>query len=566
MVDIRLRCRVFCIPAGAIALVLLASGCVGTPDLIVRPLPPQASARRAEASLADALQRAETNYAAALSGKSTEARALYAAAVSDAIDAMSLKESSLQWSAPVEAGQYQLHFGPGNRGRPLWRASRWNGIVPANKVTRVHSTTRVVGDGLGCPVILIMKGTDDAQRRYRAIPQNGIHLPATAVLVFGKPTQPGGQRPVELLLLNTRNSSVARIDGREVHLAIDLTAPLELQFRNRFILSLARSGLFRPEQQTTRAGLFGTEPYDPDKIPVIFVHGLNSAPHIWLNAMNAVIGDPVLRARYQIWYFIYPTGQPIMASSLRLREDLVGSRNYFDPKGTDPGINQAVLIGHSMGGIVARMQVIDSGEDFRKAYFTRPIDELTLSDENRALLRASLQFSRVPWIRRVVFAATPHLGSELADKGIVRFLLFLIRLPLTAAEIVAELTKFNAEAINPELHQFARLGVRSVQKLSPRHPHFRALNARPIEVPFHSIIGDRGRNDTPNSSDGVVPYWSSHLDGAQSEKIVAAPHSLTEHPETVKEIRRILREHLRGINSRSSRSTLHPLRTDNGPP
>jgi hypothetical protein len=36
----------------------------------------------------------------------------------------------------------------------------------------------------------------------------------------------------------------------------------------------------------------------------------------------------------------------------------------------------------------------------------------------------------------------------------------------------------------------------------------------------HSIIGDRGKGDTPNSSDGVVPYWSSHLATAKSEKIV----------------------------------------------
>lgn len=560
MVNLRLCCPASCVPAGAIALALLVSGCASTPDLVVRPLPPQASTRRAEARLADALQRAEMNYASALSGKSVEAQALYAAAVSEAIDAMSLWTSSREWSTPVEAGRYQLRFGPDNRGRPLWKANRWNAIVPASKVTRVHSANRVIGDGLGCPVILIMKGTDDVLKRYRAMPQNGIHLPATAVLTFGKLPRGGGQRPVELLLLNTRNSPVARIDGREVHLAFDLTAPLELQFQNRFVLSLARSGLLRPDQKTDRAGLFGTEPYDPKKIPVVFIHGLNSAPHIWQDAMNAVVGDPILRARYQLWYFIYPTGRAISASAALLREDLVEGRNYFDPNGTDPGINQTVLIGHSMGGIVARMQVIDSGDDFRKAYFTRPIDELDLSAENRARLRAGLQFSRVRSIQRVVFVATPHRGSEIADFGIVRFLLFIMRLPLTTVKIITEITESNADAVNPELHQFTRLGARSVQNLSPRHPHFRALDARPIEVPFHSIIGDRGRNDTPNSSDGVVPYWSSHLEGAQSEKIVAAQHSMTENPETVKEIRRILREHLSRIDSRNYRAKPRPLR------
>jgi hypothetical protein len=52
------------------------------------------------------------------------------------------------------------------------------------------------------------------------------------------------------------------------------------------------------------------------------------------------------------------------------------------------------------------------------------------------------------------------------------------------------------------------------------------VNKLPITrgIPYHSIIGDRGGGDTPNSSDGVVPYWSSHLDGAQSELIVNSDH------------------------------------------
>jgi pimeloyl-ACP methyl ester carboxylesterase len=555
----RLRLRISLIAAGAIALGLLLPGCASTPNLILQPVPSQASTRRAEveARLADALHRAQINYASALSGKSPEASAQYGAAVSDAIDAMSLKASTLQWSRPVDVGNYQLRFGPDNVGRPLWRAGRWNGIVPASKVVRVHCASRVVANGFGCPVILIMKGTDDVLQRYRALPQNGIHLPATAVLVFGEQQHRSGRRPVELLLFNTRNSSITQIDRREVHLAFDLTAPLELQFRNRFVLNLGLSGLLRPEQNAHRAGIFATEPYDPNKIPVIFVHGLNSAPFTWQNVMNAIVGDPALRTRYQMWYFIYPTGRGISSSALLLRQNLISMKRYFDPKSIDPGISQAVIIGHSMGGILARMQVIDSGDDFRRAYFNKPVDELKLSAENRARVRASLEFSHVPWIRRVVFAATPHRGSRLADWGIVRFMLFLIHIPVTTAEVVTEMTEFNFDAINPELHGFGGLGVRSVQYLSPRHPFFRALNARPIEVPFHSIIGDRGRGDTPNSSDGVVPYWSSHVEGAQSEKIVPASHNLTEDPETIKEIRRILREHLSRIDSRRH----HPNRS-----
>jgi hypothetical protein len=87
----------------------------------------------------------------------------------------------------------------------------------------------------------------------------------------------------------------------------------------------------------------------------------------------------------------------------------------------------------------------------------------------------------------------------------------------------------------------------SIDTLSPRNRFVREMNKFPIspEVPYHSIIGDRGRGDTPNSSDGVVAYWSSHLDGAQSEKIVPSNHSSPLNPEAIAEVKRILLLHLK---------------------
>jgi hypothetical protein len=85
----------------------------------------------------------------------------------------------------------------------------------------------------------------------------------------------------------------------------------------------------------------------------------------------------------------------------------------------------------------------------------------------------------------------------------------------------------------------------SVKGLSPTNPMLKVLDARPIEAPYHSIIGDRGKGDTPNSSDGVVEYWSSHLKSAKSECIVPGPHGSCELPETITEVDRILRLHLK---------------------
>ncbi len=312
-------------------------------------------------------------------------------------------------------------------------------------------------------------------KRYAALPQNGIHLPATVVLVFGKPPRNGGPRPVELLVINTRDSSVAAIAGRKVQLAYDLTAPIEMQFRNKFVLDLGLKGLLFPEKAEAHAGIFATQPYDRNKIPVLFVHGLSSDPHIWEDAMNAVIGDPVLRTRYQLWYFIYPTGMGVPGSARLLRKDLLETRRELDPNNDDPGFNNMVVIGHSMGGILAHMQVIDSGDEFRKAYFTKPLDQLNVTPENRAIMQEGLYFKHLPWITREVYVATPHRGSKLADRGIVRLLLRLIRLPLTAISLTTQIVTLNPDAINPELKQFSSLGTNGVQTLSPKHPYFKAL-------------------------------------------------------------------------------------------
>jgi hypothetical protein len=101
--------------------------------------------------------------------------------------------------------------------------------------------------------------------------------------------------------------------------------------------------------------------------------------------------------------------------------------------------------------------------------------------------------------------------------------------------------------MRPELQSdFDAADPSSIRGLSPKNPTLKGLSEIPVDshVPFHSIIGDRGKGDSPNSSDGVVPYSSSHLENAQSELIVPAEHSAHEHPKALQEIRRILRLHV----------------------
>jgi hypothetical protein len=204
-----------------------------------------------------------------------------------------------------------------------------------------------------------------------------------------------------------------------------------------------------------------------------------------------------------------------------------------------------IVVGHSMGGILSRLQVIDSGEDLRKSFFSQPIDSIPwLTKETASSVKEGLIFEHQPFIKRAIFVAVPHRGSEVADLKIVQFAIRIIKLPGDAISLATEALTDDFSALNPALLGYNLLGLRSVDMLSPGHPYFKAIDKRPILVPHHSIIGDRGKNNSPNSSDGIVPYSSSHLDSAQSELIVPYPHSCTEKPETVHEILRILRLHV----------------------
>src|SRR5213595_1763464 len=102
-------------------------------------------------------------------------------------------------------------------------------------------------------------------------------------------------------------------------------------------------GALRSAHYEKKTGLYFLQPYDPDRIPVVFVHGLISTPFSWVQTINGLQADPEIRKRYQFWVFAYPTGNPVLYSALRLREELAKvDKLYPDHKGY-------VLVGHSMG-------------------------------------------------------------------------------------------------------------------------------------------------------------------------------------------------------------------------
>jgi len=482
--------------------------------------------------------------------------ARYNAAVEAFVLGLQRRLSPHDWTKPVQVRDQQRTWQVSFDDRPMqpqgndeYAPAFFDRILPAGRIDTKAFAERLEGSGLGAPFVLALEKDLEALRRDRAFrPGNGLYAPATAILEFGKPAAQDGLQPVRLRFVNSFPKRQVTLAGQRRPLAYDYSSVIEANLDNPYLASIGLSGLLRPDRREKDLGLFGLAPYDPAKIPVVFVHGLGSTPSIWRHQVNGLLADPVLSRRYQPLFFIYPTGISVPGAAARLRQSLQLYRQRWDPRQRSRNFERMVLVGHSMGGLLSRLQVTDTDEELRKAFFTRPIPKIDwMSPTEKEAMQRALVLEPLPFVDRVVFIAVPHRGSKLADIGLVQLAVRLIKLPTdTLGFITRAVTTGGLQFINPELHRYRQLGLRSVDMLSPEHPYFAALERCPVTVPCHSIIGDRGKGPGPKCSDGVVPYESAHLPSAVSEVLVPHWHGCVEKPETVAEVLRILREHLRG--------------------
>jgi pimeloyl-ACP methyl ester carboxylesterase len=361
----------------------------------------------------------------------------------------------------------------------------------------------------------------------------GLHWAVTAVPVFG-PVR-GGMRTVTLELYDP---------GVAPALAADFTLPLAVTNTCKDERHLGLAAFTRGESYFGNSGLYPTEPPSPDKTPLVLVHGLVSDPGTFYQLANALRREPDLRRRYQIWVFFYPTSLPVLASAALLRESLAQQIHELDPAGRHPALHRAVLVGHSMGGLLSRLTVSDSaGDTFYRHYFQQPFHKLNVDPAARERLRQVFYFHAEPAVSTVVFIATPHRGSQLAVSPLGGLGRRLAGLPQTMKKTLQTLGS------GPGVAK-ARVKLRnenSVFGLNPGSTLIQALDSSPLptdRVQFHSIIGNRGRRGPPGkSSDGAVPYQSSHLPQVRREIIVPAGHSsILINPITHAEVVKILRE------------------------
>ncbi|HEX8203014.1 MAG TPA: alpha/beta fold hydrolase [Isosphaeraceae bacterium] len=397
--------------------------------------------------------------------------------------------------------------------------------------------------GLGVPLIAV-RATDHDEVKggpERFYPRE-LAFPLTAFL---RPTSKlrddpgGGARDCTLDLVDPiRYQAVGPL-----LLEADLTTPLAYMWSRTDLNRYRWTGLLRPGDAAGRAGLMLLRPYEPDKIPVVMVHGLASSPLAWIPMLNELLRDPQIHKRYQFLLYLYPTGIPIPIAAAGLRETLREVQTEFDPRGDSPTFRRMVLLGHSMGGLLSHAMVVASANRFWELNTDRRFDEMIGPPEVLEELRRYLFFEPLPFVRRVVYLAVPHRGSELSRGVVGRVGAGLISEPDHISDLLARLHKDNPYAF--DRRKFRRLPT-SIETLDPDSDLLPALlEMKPGPgVTFHSIIGSNRPGGSRTSTDGVVPYRSAHLDGVASERVVRSDHGVQKAPEAILEVRRILLEHL----------------------
>ncbi len=425
-----------------------------------------------------------------------------------------------------------------------WPLDYFDALVPAHRLEISGIRTRHLRSGAGAALVGVRDNSGRLRPAVPHLPPEGIVHPVSAVL------RPGTAGIVELALFNSFDTDTIALGERRASLEADFTAPYAYLIASSRLHEFRRTGFFSPDSARTCQGVYMLQPYDPERIPVLMIHGLRSSPLTWRELTNEVWGDPVLRVRYQVWHFLYTTGTPILNNARELRVEMAKIRRQIDPDDGDPATQDIVLVGHSMGGVLAKTVVQSSGDTVWDARFTKPIAALSLEQADREHAEATYFFAPLPWVRRVIFIAAPHRGSEVADSLVGRVGSGLITLPERVSGFAERLLERNPGAMRPG----AFSAPSSVDVLSPRHPVLQTLAALPIaeHVTYHSIIGDLEGGSA--GTDGVVPYSSAHLAGAESEIVIHGDHAVNESAAAIREVIRILHEHARRSRSYSPSS------------
>ncbi len=417
--------------------------------------------------------------------------------------------------------------------RPEYHPSNFH-IIPSDryrfKGTRVGE--RVLPAGLGAPVIVIGKDFDYTKIDQFAQGKHVYYGMTTMIRIKG--------RNCTMEFIDPLDKETLSLDGHDYPLATDFQAPLALSMANSNPKKLGRGMMFNPQKYAMSSRLSRLQPYHPSRTPIIFIHGLGDSESTWVPMINYLRNNKQIRKHYQFWIFSYPTGlpYPLPAAKLRMQMDQMNI--------TYPHHKDFIIVGHSLGGNISRLLISDSGMKLWDTYFDQAPENIPFHEDTRQVMSKMLIFKARPDVSRVIFANASLRGSETAVSFWGRIGAKLIGNPITADRVNKEALEY----ARPEFRTGRSRLPNSVEILDPGTTFLGLANSLPINpnIPYHSIIGDQGKGGNldkskPVSTDGIVPYWSSHLEAAQSETIIPSKHWGIHHHEGMAEVQRILLKH-----------------------
>ncbi len=442
--------------------------------------------------------------------------------------------------AKLPFGSISVAFDP----RELdWQGRRLVDFVPMADLEIRGLRNRYRIAGIGAPLAAGTAEHETTQSGFQVARR--IKVPVTALLRIEDAREglASGFLRARLELHRPDDGDTVEIGGRPVPLESEPSAALAYSLDDPTIWSAGVRGfLIGNLLQSNPTRLSALQPYVPGRIPVIFVHGTASVAARWAEMVNDLYGDPLIRSRFQFWFFAYESGNPIAYSALLLRDALSGALEKLDPADRDPALRQAVLIGHSQGGLLAKMLAISSDGALWEEFSDKPLESLSLTPTTRDLLSRMMFVEPMPAVSRIIFIATPHRGSYVAGWSVAQMIGRLVKLPLDIVTGAGEFLSLPGDELRFD-PSGARVG--SVYGMTPNSPFIRGVSKIPVspDIAAHSVIAVEGNGPIETGDDGVVEYASAHIEEAQSEFVLRSGHSCQADPRTIEEVRRILLLH-----------------------
>lgn len=416
-----------------------------------------------------------------------------------------------------------------------WKMDEFEKFLPADQYAVRGVSVRNRMSGVGLPLIGVREETGQA-------------VPVTAVLrVEGDLADLAvGSERASLEIYSTKDTdTVLSKDGIAIPIESDLTTPLAYRMEGSSAFDLNLGVFLGREPNKIPDGIYITEAYHPDKIPVVLVHGTASSPVWWVELLNTLTADPQIREKYQFWYFVYTSNKPVVMSAAELRDALNEKVAALDPQGNDLTLQQMVVAGHSQGGLLTKFTAVKTGDSLVQSLTGKDLASLDIPEEKKAQIGRLLVVEPLPFVKTVIFFSTPHRGSFQSKTWNRNLLKWLITLPANMVKTTMDTFDYMNDDVKKLLGGKKTIFT-SADGMSPDNPLLHALAEIPLapRIDGHSIIAVQGDGDPKLGDDGVVKYTSAHLEGMESEFIVKSGHSSQLNPLAIDEMRRILVENL----------------------